>query len=66
MKKEEWIYIGACQYAGDHFSFWAKPVQKKDGSYTMKTKAQKTSLEQLNIDAKEHGAQYYINLTKDE
>jgi hypothetical protein len=63
---KEWIYIGACQYATDHFSLWMKPVKKQDGSYTMKTKSKRTTLQQINIDAKGRGAKYLAKITNDE
>jgi len=59
--KNEWIYIGACSYAGEHFSIWTKPVQKKDGTLDMKTKSKKTTLEKMNEDAKEYGSKYVFS-----
>lgn len=60
------MYIGACKYEADHFSFWAKPVMGRDGIFTMKTRSKKTTLEELNEDSKEHGPRYFAKMTDDE
>ena len=58
INKTEWTYTGAYSYAGDYFSIWVKPNTNKNGKLYMKTKAIKSTLEQINEDAKEYGATY--------
>jgi len=66
MNKEEWTYTSAFSYSGEHFSIWVKPGFTKTGKPYIRTKAKRTTLEQINNDAKEYGMKYLASTNKEE
>jgi len=58
--ENKWTYVSGFTIAGQWFSVWVQSVRKSDGSFSMTSKVEETTEEQMEKDKEEYGIKYIL------